>query len=65
VFLIEALREPHHQVLQLWSGRREIRERFRTKSQCSVEKRRIGAQGLNRIVYDAIDLERFFEWLFF
>ena len=25
----------------------------------------LGAQGRNRIVYDAIDLERFFEWLFF
>jgi hypothetical protein len=36
--LIEALRDPHRQVLQIWSGRREIRERSHTKSQSSVER---------------------------
>jgi hypothetical protein len=46
------------------SSRRSSSERNRLRSCSSVEKRRFGAQGRNRIVCDAIELEAFFEWLF-
>jgi hypothetical protein len=39
-----------------------IDERARTIK--NAGERKNGAQGRNRIVYDAIDLKRFFEWLF-
>jgi hypothetical protein len=62
VLLIGALREPHRQVLQLWSGRGEIGERSRTKSYPSVENRSFGAQGRNRTLAYLTESPSFFVW---
>jgi hypothetical protein len=65
VLPIEALREPHYQVLQIWSVEEKSVSVFVQNRSQARKSVRFGAQGRNRIVYDAIDLKRFFEWLFF
>jgi hypothetical protein len=43
---------------------RVLADRQRARTRKNGAGKANGAQGRNRIVYDAIDLKRFFEWLF-